>query len=137
MAADLSAYGADGLREIRGLRERIGELEEENRQLKAALKPSVCFPAAWKLWPREAKILAALYASPGLVTYESLRIAMVGIRGDAPENMVQVYMCRMRPKVAPFGIEFRVVRGAGYVLGPQSRAIVTAAVAAVASGELV
>lgn len=136
MPVDPILYGTESERETRRLRERIGELEEENRQLKAALKPSVCFPAAWKLWPREAKILAALYASPGLVTYESLRIAMVGIRGDAPENMVQVYMCRMRPKVAPFGIEFRVVRGAGLVLAPQSRAVITAAVAAVASGEL-
>ena len=136
MAGDLSVYGADGLREIRCLRERVGELEEENRQLKAALKPSICFPASWKLWPREAKLLAALYASPGCVSYESLRLAMVGTRGDAPENMVQVYMCRMRPKVAPLGIEFRVVRGTGVVLQPHSRPIVTAAVAAVASGEL-
>ena len=122
--------------EIRGLRERIGELEEENRQLKAALRPSVCFPATWKLWPREAKLLATLYASPGCVTYANLRIAMVGNRGEEPENIVQVYLCRMRPKVAPFGIAFRVVRGTGVVLEPQGRAAVTRAVAAVATGEV-
>jgi DNA-binding response OmpR family regulator len=137
MPVDPILYGTESQREILGLRERIGELEEENRQLKAALKPSVCFPASWKLWPREAKLLAALYASPGFVSYESLRLAMVGTRGDAPENMVQVYMCRMRPKVAPFGIEFRVVRGTGLVLAPHSRAVITAAVAAIASGEMV
>jgi DNA-binding response OmpR family regulator len=137
MDVDPILYGTESQREIRGLRERIGELEEENRQLKSALRPSVCFPATWKLWPREAKLLATLYASPGCVTYESLRLAMVGTRSDAPEDIVQVYLCRMRPKVGPLGIEIRVVRGTGLVLQPESRAIITKAVAAVASGDLV
>lgn len=135
MPADLTAFD-DGLREIRTLRERVGELEEENRQLKAALRPSVCFPASWGLWPREAKLLAALYKAPGCISYESLRIAMVGTSCDAPENVVQVYLHHLRRKVGSLGVEVRVVRGTGLVLRPESRAIITAAVAAVASGEV-
>lgn len=104
----------------RHLRDRIEELEEEVRQLKADAK-AISFPYEWRLTAAQARLLRRMYELPGAFitlpqAYDALRL---WADGDSERNLVRSQICKMRPKLAPFGIEIRKRWGEGYDL-PES-----------------
>lgn len=107
--------------EVTRLRERCGALEEENRQLREALSPSVVFPRELNLRPAQVRILAALMAAPnGICSKERLFQAISG-RDESDEGTVKVSVCGLRKKLQPFGIEILTRWAVGYEITPEAK----------------
>lgn len=110
------------------LRDRIEELEEEIRQLKAAFAPKVGFPLSWKLDERESAILSALFHTRrSYVTNEALLLCIAGFAEDVGDADVRAWLGRLRRKVEPRGIVVTTRHNQGYALEAAGRAIVAEA----------
>lgn len=97
---------------------RIEVLEERIRQLEDALAPhSVVARVEWCLTPSEARVFSHL-TTRDLASKQSIMLAMYSDRIDVePEiKIVDVFVCKMRKKLKPFGIEILTMWGAGYAL---------------------
>ena len=96
--------------EIAFLRERIRQLEE-------ALIPPLDFPVAWGLTGAEARVFAHLKSRP-VATKQSIMMALYSDRpGAEPEiKIVDVFICKLRKKLTPFGVVIETVWGRGYGL---------------------
>lgn len=116
------------------LRARIETLEEENRQLRAALKPELAFPRAWRLSRQQAAVLGCLYAKPGYHTLARLHVAILGADSENDPYHVRTLISLARPKLRAVGIEIVTVHCQGYALAPEGRAVVDEALAAIAAG---
>lgn len=97
---------------------RIDTLEERIRQLEEALAPT-CVPVRmeWRLTSSEARVFAHL-TTRDHATKQSIMLAMYSDRIDVePEiKIVDVFICKMRRKLKPFGIEIATIWGQGYAL---------------------
>ena len=122
--------------EIATLRSLVEERDEEIRQLRLALVPQVYFPRAWRLTSTESRLLAFLLArSPQPRTKEQIVDAIYAGSDEAPDpKIVDVFVCKLRDKIKPFGLEILTHRGSGYSLDPAGAEAVRMAVAAVADG---
>jgi two-component system cell cycle response regulator CtrA len=98
---------------------RIWELEERVRQLEDALSPSaVLIPIEWRLTTSEARMFAHLTTKPQC-SKDSLMAALYGLKPDDDEpevKIVDVFVCKMRRKLKPFGVEIVTIWGQGYGL---------------------
>lgn len=97
--------------EIQTLRERVRQLEE-------ALAPSsIIAPFEWGLTVSEARVFAHL-ASRAFATKQSIMMALYSDRPDQdPEiKIVDVFVCKMRKKLTPYGVSIDTVWGQGYAL---------------------
>lgn len=100
------------------LRVQIDVLKERNRQLEELLAPSTLQPPLeWRLTASEARVFAHL-ASRDVCRKEGILAALYADRIDeAPEpKIVDVFVCKLRKKVKPFGVEIETVWGQGYRL---------------------
>ncbi|MDK1386346.1 helix-turn-helix domain-containing protein [Sinorhizobium sp. 8-89] len=98
-------------REIEMLRERLRQLEE-------VLAPStVSIPVEYRLTGSEARVFAHL-VSRDIATKQSVMLALYSDRPDVePEiKIVDVFICKMRKKLAGYGVDIRTVWGQGYSL---------------------
>lgn len=116
------------------LRDQLAQAQEELRQLKELFTPKIVFPLAWRLSIAESRILSSLYKfTSGMPVSTAALHSAVGTHrfDDEPTEpkIVQVYICKMRPKLAPFGIKIETIWGRGYVLTKSSREIITEALA--------
>ncbi len=102
---------------IEALRSRVSELEERNRQLEDALcPPADCPPLEWGLTSTEAKVFAHL-ASRDMVTKRSVMAALYSDRPEEPEpKITDVFICKLRRKLKPFGVSIVTVWGQGWSL---------------------
>lgn len=101
------------------LRERVDTLEEENRQLRAALKPEpVKVPLRWNLSPAMDALLRVLL-SREYVTTEMATAAMNGTP-DRNNTLVRVQIFRLRKRLktwsAPDCFAIEVVQARGYYM---------------------
>lgn len=98
-------------------RDRIEFLEERIRQLEEALMPSsVIVPIEYQLTAQEARVYAHL-ASRELATRQSIMMALYSDRSEEPElKIVDVFVCKMRRKLRPFGVRIETIWGQGYRL---------------------
>jgi two-component system cell cycle response regulator CtrA len=98
---------------------RIWELEERVRQLEEALSPrAVSIPVEWGLTTSEARMFAHLTTKPHC-SKDSLMAALYGLKPDDDEpevKIVDVFVCKMRRKLKPFGVEIITIWGQGYSL---------------------
>ncbi|RMH52678.1 MAG: DNA-binding response regulator [Alphaproteobacteria bacterium] len=68
---------------------------------------------------RELSLLATLAEAPGRpVPKERLLTRSWGTGADVTDKAVEVYVSRLRRRLAPFGVSIRTARGIGYVLEP-------------------
>ena len=102
---------------IEALRNRVSELEERNRQLEDALCPQAdCPPPEWGLTSTEAKVFAHL-ASRDMVTRQSVMAALYSDRPEEPAmKITDVFICKLRRKLKPFGVSIATVWGRGWSL---------------------
>src|SRR5579872_2561825 len=88
-------------------KDHIEELEERIRQLSAlALGKTLAPPAIWRLTPSEAVVIRLL-AQRERVTVDTYFAAMEDAKYDydAAPAIFRVFVCKIRKKLAPFGVE--------------------------------
>lgn len=102
------------------------EATERLRQIEEALKDDSRTPQVWGLTPTEAQILNIL-ARRQIVTKAAIHAVLYGDRADIGpvEKIIDVLVCKIRPKVEPHGIIIETVWGHGYKLTPESRKKIT------------
>lgn len=103
--------------------EQIDVLRERVRQLEEVLSPPlVVIQVEWGLTPHEAKVFACL-AAREQASKEMIMSALYGARGDdvVQIKIVDVFVCKMRKKLKPFGIEISTLWGKGYTLVDRKR----------------
>lgn len=111
-------------------RGRIDMLEERIRQLEDILcPPTVLIPAEWCLTPSEARVFSHL-TTRDCATKQSIMMAMYSDRVDVePEiKIVNVFVCKLRKKLKPFGVNVTTVWGHGYSLVNRQRFAANAAI---------
>lgn len=98
--------------------EEIETLRERVRQLEDALVPdAVTVPIEWRLTSSEARLFAFL-TTREVATKAAIMQALYSDRPDEdPEiKIVDVFICKLRKKVVPFGVDIETVWGRGYTL---------------------
>lgn len=99
-------------------RQEIEQLRERVRQLEDILAPpGTPIPLEWRLTGKEARVFAHL-TTRDVATKESIMLALYSDRADeGPEmKIVDVFICKMRKKIEPFGVTINTVWGTGYSL---------------------
>ena len=100
-----NAPGARMLRHSEAAGDRVGRTIELNGQ-------------ALVLSARERALLEIFLAQPGRMVSKPEIIGLMSERGETPSaNAVEVYVHRLRRKLAPGGVKIYTVRGLGYCLG--------------------
>ncbi|MFD1328272.1 helix-turn-helix domain-containing protein [Mycoplana ramosa] len=105
------------------LRDEVDMLRERVRQLEAVLVPDgMQIPIEWKLTASEARVFSHI-ASRDMATKDSILLAMYSDRNDLPPEpkIVDVFVCKIRSKLKPFGVVIETVWGQGYRLLDRSR----------------
>lgn len=104
------------------LRKENQILREQVRQYKEALTAPFRAPAEWRLTPTEWTIMGVLVQLE-IGTLNAIMTALYGTRpGDIPDQeIVGVYVCRMRRKLKPLGIVIHTQMGVGFFLDPETR----------------
>lgn len=102
--------------ENEALRERVRQLETELFSLDVQL------PIEWRLTRSEARLFGALL-SKEVATKGAVMLALYGDRpdGGADTKIVDVFVCKLRRKLKPFGIAIHTEWGVGYRLHPADR----------------
>lgn len=98
-------------------------LKEQVRQLRAEAENSWRAPFELRLTAAEARMLAYMVRHPRIVTDEQLITASRSpFLKDEPEpKLSQVFVCKIRRKLEPFGLKIHTHWGEGYRLDPDSR----------------
>lgn len=98
--------------------QQIYELRERIRRLETALAPTnIEVRLEWCLTASEARVFAYL-ASRDQATKAQIMTALYADRIDEdPEiKIVDVFICKLRKKLAPFGVSITTLWGRGYSL---------------------
>lgn len=111
---------------------RIEALQEENDRLharlatlEATLGHTFRAPIEWMLTAHECRLFGSLL-SRDLCTKDALMAALYRDLGreEADIKIVDVYVCKLRKKLKPFGIPIETRWGEGYYLAPATKAAV-------------
>lgn len=111
--------------ELAALRDRNAWLEERVAFLERLLVPVIALPVEWRLTVHEARLVSALYGRTEC-SKDQLMAAIYRDDGrDEPqEKIVDVFVCKARAKMRPFGANILTRWGFGYSLDAVSRASV-------------
>lgn len=103
------------------LRERVAELET------ILYGDGWHVPLEWGLTASEARVMGVLI-SREFATKNAIMAALYRdlARDEAEAKIVDVFICKMRKKVAPFGVTVLTIWGEGYRLPPDQRAALSA-----------
>lgn len=99
--------------------EEVETLREAVRQYEALLRPAFEPPTMWRLSPREADILRALYAAHGRVLSEDAILTWIfGVLADnVPDSrVVPVFLSKLRAKLRLHNIKISTAWGRGWYL---------------------
>ena len=116
------------LRQIEVLETENDELRERVRQLEAMIAPvEEVMPLEFLiLTPAEQRLVAALYSN-GRCSKEFLHYACCSDATGSHEQeikIVDVFVCKARKKLKPYGIEITTLWGQGYLMPKDSKAII-------------
>lgn len=105
------------------LQATIVRLEDRILELEEAMGLCVLPPLEWGLTQNEARLFGALLERE-LLTKDAAMAALYRDRGeDEPEvKIVDVFVCKTRKKLKPFGIEIGTRWGVGYFMAPAHKA---------------
>lgn len=109
------------------------ELRERIAQLQELLGFRTPLPLEWGLTGKEAGVVGFLLKRP-MATKSELMTALYSLQiDDAPhDKIVDVFICKVRPKLRRFGVEIRTVWGQGYTIDKATRDRVAAEMAVAA-----
>jgi DNA-binding response OmpR family regulator len=116
--------------ELRLARERIRQLSESNEYLREQIRaerdrlaPFRAFPVEWGLTRNETLIFSALI-SRDVVTRDNLMAVVYPphVRDEMVDKNIEVYICKIRAKLKPHGIEIYTRWGMGWHVDPKVRA---------------
>lgn len=99
-------------------------LREKVAFLEALTMATATLPVEWRLTPSEARVFGAL-VNREVTTKTAILAALYSDRpaeDEAEAKIVDVFICKLRKKVFPFGIAIRTVWGQGYALDAETRA---------------
>jgi two-component system cell cycle response regulator CtrA len=104
------------------LREENEELRARVAMLEESLGVGWSMPRALVLSPKEERLLAALFKR-GRLTRDGAWTAMYhDSLGEYPEpKIIDVFLCRLRKKLKPFGMEIVTVTGRGFEIPESTR----------------
>lgn len=119
---------------------RVEALEAENQRLRDqvtalqdALGQTEAFrtPAEWRLTASEATVFASLYGRESC-SKEQLMHALYepGVDDEPNIKIVDVFICKLRKKLTPYGVAIETIWGRGYRMTAQTKARVQALIAA-------
>lgn len=102
---------------IEALEAIVEALTARNEDLERALIGEAVFPIEWRLTRSEARVLGCL-AAREVATKVQLLAALYEQRIDGgPEpKILDVFVCKLRRKLKPFGVEILTRWGTGYAL---------------------
>ena len=111
-------------RENEVLRERVDALE---REFMGAL---LVFPVAWCLTANEQRIMGVLLSRPE-ASKDQIMTALYRDthRDEAEIKIVDVFVCKVRRKLKPFGVAIRTIWGVGYAIDEPQRGLLKKALA--------
>lgn len=109
---------------------RIRQLEEENdtlreriAQLAADLGHGAALPPIFGLTANEERVLGALLASETCSKERIMSAIYFDRHDDLPEiKIIDVFVCKLRRKLANFGVQITTIWGRGYMLSPSMKA---------------
>lgn len=109
----------------------IQSLEDRVASLEAAMMGEATPPMEYGLTAHEGRLLGMLITREQC-TKEQLLAGIYSARADDPPEIkiVDVYVCKIRKKLKPFGIEIETLWGVGYRIAPASKARIAEALAA-------
>lgn len=104
------------------LRDRIALLEERVRQLENALAPVWNAPVEWRLTSSESRVFSHLMTRD-VATKDSIMAPLYSdqLKDEVEPKIVDVFVCKLRKKLRPFGIQINTVWGQGYGLADRSQ----------------
>lgn len=107
---------------VRKLEEENDELRERIIVLEEQIGVRIEAPLVLGLTGQEARIFGALM-SRDLLTKEMMLAVLYLSRGldEAEQKIVDVFICKMRPKLKAYGITIETVWGRGYLLKPEMK----------------
>jgi two-component system cell cycle response regulator CtrA len=109
---------------IEALEEERERLVEQIARLEHALGLSFIAPVEWRLTGSEARVVGALIARESLTKDAGMAALYRDFGKDEPEpKILDVFVCKIRKKLKPFGIEILTLWGIGYRLTAESRAL--------------
>lgn len=110
---------------IEALEAVIARKDEEIARLETALGLDFLPPPEWRLTPAEARVFGCLLERE-LMTKDAAMAALYRDLGkDEPDQkIVDVYVCKIRNKVTPFGVSIETRWGVGYFLSAAVKAAV-------------
>ncbi len=123
----------------RGMREQVDELTEALRQAREMAHGSTEFwpPYVWGLSGSEARVLRVLCTGRTVSPEQFCMIWEAEVphwRGSSAQ-IFSVWICRLRAKLAPFGVRIVTSRAAGWRLDPRCRDAVLAACSNAGTGD--
>lgn len=115
--------------EVRRARERIRQLVELNESLREQIRaqrecfaPLMVFPMEWRLTRNETIVLSTLLARD-VASRENLKAVLypAHVRDEMGDKIIDVYICKLRRKLRPFGIKIYTRWAMGWHLDPRVR----------------
>ncbi|MDV2986153.1 UNVERIFIED_CONTAM: helix-turn-helix domain-containing protein [Methylobacteriaceae bacterium AG10] len=101
------------------LRERVAALE-------SILMDCVRPPIEWRLTGQEARVFSVL-VNRELASKDAIMAGLYADRASEEEvpapKIADVFICKLRKKLRPFGVEIKTVWGRGYSLSAEVRAL--------------
>lgn len=110
------------------LRDRLAVLED-------ALGLGIVTPVEWRLTRTEMALFGALYRRGGVLSKIAALAAMYGGNPDdePSDRIVDVFICKLRKKLAPFSITIETRRGLGWQMSTTGREIARARIDRIAA----
>lgn len=119
---------------IDALQERVGLLQERVHQLEAAMGMTMLAPPEWGLTPAETRVVGVLLTRD-IATKDAVMAALYRDTGrdEAEIKIVDVFVCKIRKKLRPFGFEISTRWGCGYQIEGEMRQAMRAAMTGLAA----
>ena len=102
-------------------------LEARVDQLERAMGMDFIAPLEWRLTTAETRVFGVLLARE-LATVEAVMAALYRdvAKDEAQPKIVDVFVCKIRRKLKPFGVEIRTLWARGYYLEAECKAAIRA-----------
>lgn len=107
---------------LEALQSENERLRDELRQLKESMGLTFSAPLEWRLTGSEVKVFGRLLKG-GAVTKDALMACLYrdAAKDEAEIKIVDVFVCKLRKKLKPFGLEIATIWGIGYQMPAASK----------------